>query len=255
MNPIPPPSRQDIIQMLVTEHFTLQSARSATISDANGRTSFFLSTLSGLVVALAFVAQMSAFGQAFVFFALILLPTILFIGLASFERLLQLGVENIRCVVAINRIRHYYLEVAPELRPHFTLSPHDDARGVLVSLGAIREGVRPWDPFVTNAGMVAMVDAVLAGVIAAIAALQLGVDVGGAVAAGGIVGVVLLAGLISYLVHTWRTAARVIGVRFPSEGGVVDLSHIAPLEPHDPRTGLPGTAGEGARPEASAPER
>ena len=236
--------------MLVTEHFTLQSARSATISDANGRTSFFLSTLSGLVVALAFVAQMSAFGQAFVLFALILLPTMLFIGLASFERLLQLGVENIRCVVAINRIRHYYLEVAPELRPHFTLSPHDDARGVLLSLGAIRGGVRPWDPFVTNAGMVAMVNAVLTGVIAAIAAVQLGFDVGGAVVAGAIVGVALLAALIGYLVRSWRTAAKAIGVRFPSEGGRVDLSHVPPAPEADTSpASLRGAAGEAQVPD------
>jgi len=40
---------------------------------------------------------------------------LLFIGLATFERLLQLAIENIRCVVAINRLRHYYLEIAPEL--------------------------------------------------------------------------------------------------------------------------------------------
>ena len=122
MQRLPPASRQDLLTIMSTEHFTLQGARSAAISDANGRASFFLSTLSAGVVALAFVAQVAQTGPAFIVLALILLPTLLVIGLASFERLLQLGIENIRTVVAINRVRRYYLEVAPELRPHFTLS-------------------------------------------------------------------------------------------------------------------------------------
>ncbi len=179
MDGIPPPTRQDMVAMLVTEHFTLQGARSATISDANGRTSFFLGTLSGVVVALAFVAQISGMGDAFFVFAMVLLPMLLFIGLASFERLLQLGIENIRCVVAINRIRHYYLEVAPELRAHFTLSPNDDTQGVLTSLGSLRGNVRPWDIFVTNAGMVAVVNGIIGGVVAALIAWQLRLGMAG----------------------------------------------------------------------------
>src|SRR4030088_2239961 len=115
MDRIPSPTRQDLLTIMSTEHFTLQGARSAAISDANGRTGFFLSTLSAGVVALAFVAQVAQSGPAFIILALIVLPTLLIVGLASFERLLQLGIENIRLVVAINRVRHYYLEIAPEL--------------------------------------------------------------------------------------------------------------------------------------------
>jgi hypothetical protein len=224
---VPPPTRQDIIAMLVTEHFTLQGARSATISDANGRTSFLLGTLSGVVVALAFVAQISGMGDTFFLFAIVMLPSLLFIGLASFERLIQLGVENIRCVVAINRIRHYYLEVAPELRPHFTLSPHDDPRGVLASLGSLRAKARPWDIFVTNAGMVAVLDALVSGVIAALVAWQLGLAMPAPAIAGVVVGIGLLALLVAYLVRSWRMAAQAVGVRFPSGDEELDLSHLA----------------------------
>ena len=174
MEHIPPPTRQDLLTIMSTEHFTLQGARSAAISDANGRTSFFLSTLSAGVVALAFVAQVAQ--TAFVVFALIVLPTVLVIGLASFERLLQLGIENIRIVVAINRVRHYYLEIAPELRPHFTLSDRDDSLGVLASLGSIRGGIRPWDLFVTNAGVAAIIDGIVSGVIAALVAATVQAD-------------------------------------------------------------------------------
>jgi hypothetical protein len=222
----PPASRQDIIQMLATEHFTLQSARSITISDTNGRTSFFLGTLSSVVVALAFMAQLSGVGQAFVVFALILLPTLLFIGLVTFERLLQLGIENIRCVVAINRVRHYYLEVAPELGPHFTLSPHDDTRGILLSLGSISGRVRPWDVFVTNAGMVAVLNGIIAGVIGGMLAWKAGWGMDGATLVGAVLGLALVALLILYQVRGWRRAAVVVGARFPYAGERLDTSHI-----------------------------
>jgi hypothetical protein len=228
MDAIPPPTRQDMVAMLVTEHFTLQGARSATISDANGRTSFFLGTLSAVTVALAFVAQISGMGDAFFVFAMVLLPTLLFIGLASFERLLQLGIENIRCVVAINRIRHYYLEVAPELRAHFTLSPHDDTQGVLTSLGSLRGNVRAWDIFVTNAGMVAVVNGIIAGVVGALIAWQLRLGMGATAAIGLLVGIGLLAILVSYLARSWQRSARIIGSRFPTRGEELDLSHLAP---------------------------
>ena len=229
MEHIPPPSRQDLLTIMSTEHFTLQGARSAAISDANGRTSFFLSTLSAGVVALAFISQVDRTGAAFMAFALVVLPAVLVIGLASFERLLQLGIENIRIVVAINRVRRYYLEIAPELRPHFTLSDRDDSEGVLGSLGSIRGGIRPWDLFVTNAGLVAILDGIVSGVVATLAASALQRDTatstGVGIAAGGIV----LGLLTLYLARSWRSAIRTFGVRFGQELGF-DESH-APSRP------------------------
>lgn len=227
MQRLPPASRQDLISIMSTEHFTLQGARSAAISDANGRTSFFLSTLSAGVVALAFVAQVAQTGPAFIVLALILLPTLLVVGLASFERLLQLGIENIRTVVAINRVRRYYLEVAPELRPHFTLSDADDAQGVLTSLGSIRGGIRPWDLFVTNAGLVGVIDAIVAGVLATLVSLTLGQDGVVSGAAGIAVGAIVLGALSLYLARSWRRAIRTFGVRFASNGDT-EATHARP---------------------------
>jgi hypothetical protein len=40
------------LQTLTTEHFTLQTARSATITDSNGRSALYLATVSSAVVAL-----------------------------------------------------------------------------------------------------------------------------------------------------------------------------------------------------------
>jgi hypothetical protein len=228
-----------MLTIMSTEHFTLQGARSAAISDANGRTGFFLSTLSAGVVALAFVAQVAQ--TAFLVFALIVLPTILVIGLASFERLMQLGIENIRTVVAINRVRRYYLEIAPELRPHFTLSDRDDPAGVLTSLGSIRGGVRPWDLFVTNAGLVAVIDGIVSGVIAAIVVTTLGAGAAAAAIAGLLAGTVVLGALVLYLARGWRTAIRAFGAaRFTPERGFEE-SHALGQEDATERTAPPAS--------------
>ena len=227
MDRIPSPTRQDLLTIMSTEHFTLQGARSAAISDANGRTGFFLNSLSAGVVALAFVAQVAQAGPAFIILALIVLPTLLIVGLASFERLLQLGIENIRLVVAINRVRHYYLEIAPELRPHFTLSDRDDPVGVLSSLGSVRGGIRPWDLFITNAGVVAIIDGIVSGVVVTLIASTLQGDIAISAVAGIVAGAIVLTVLALYLARSWRAAIRTIGVRFAPDRGFAETHPLS----------------------------
>jgi hypothetical protein len=226
INALPPAKRQDLLAIVTTEHFTLQGARATAISDANGRTGFFLATLSAVVVALAFVAQLSGgISDTFVLFAAILLPMLLFIGLATFERLLQLAIENIRCVVAINRLRHYYLEIAPELTAHITLSPFDDMAGVLASLGSVRTRLRPWDLVISNAGLIGVVDSLLAGIVAGLAAWAFTKQPLVIAVVALFVGFLVLALLLRYARGNLRAANAAIGVRFPSGTGI-DMSHV-----------------------------
>ena len=226
MNAIPPARRSDLLSTVTTEHFTLQGARATAISDANGRTAFFLATLSAVTVSLAFVAQIGGgISDAFALFAVILLPLLLFIGLATFERLLQLAIENIRCVVAINRLRHYYLEIAPELESHITLSPFDDMAGVLASLGSVRTRLRPWDLVISNAGIIGVVDALLAAIVTGLIAWFLTKQLIVPFAAAAVVGVVLLVVLMRYARSTLRLAQAAAGVRFATGTGI-DVAHV-----------------------------
>jgi hypothetical protein len=226
INGIPAARRADLLAIVTTEHFTLQGARATAISDANGRTGFFLATLSAVVVALAFVAQLSGgIGDAFLLFAGILLPLLLFIGLATFERLLQLAIENIRCVVAINRLRHYYLEIAPELEAHITLSPFDDMAGVLASLGSVRTKLRPWDMVISNAGLIGVIDALLSAIVAGLAAWLLTHQMAVSALAAGVVGLIVVAILLRYVRGSLRAASASIGVRFPTHTGI-DTTHV-----------------------------
>lgn len=64
------------LQALGTEYGNLQGARGATISESSSRSSLYLTTVSGAVVGLSFVAQASRFGQAFYIFALAIMPVV-----------------------------------------------------------------------------------------------------------------------------------------------------------------------------------
>ena len=158
---------QRILQFMTTEHFTLQTARAATVAEANGRASLFIGSVSGTVVALAFIGQVSGMSRTFFLFALVLFPSLIFLGMVTFERVLQTALEDWMYAVEINRIRHYYAEIAPEMKRYFIESTHDDAPGVLQAIG-----IKPktWQFFLTGSGMVGVINSILIGVFAGIVA-------------------------------------------------------------------------------------
>src|SRR6266545_203719 len=110
--------RPSSVAFVTTEHFTLQGARAATISEATGRATMFLGAVSGGLVALGLTATASAVGAAFYAFGLILLPTLAFVGLVTFDRVLQSGIEDHGYARRIARLRGYYFQYAPELVDH-----------------------------------------------------------------------------------------------------------------------------------------
>ena len=101
-----------------TEHFNLQTARSITVAEANGRASIYLAALSSNLIALAFIGQMSRLGAAFYAFALILLPVLVFVGVVTFLRLVQSSLEDIAFAHRIALLRDLYLRLSPELEPY-----------------------------------------------------------------------------------------------------------------------------------------
>jgi hypothetical protein len=107
------------VTFATTEHFNLQTARVATVSEANGRASIYLAALSSNLIALAFIGQMSRLGAAFYAFALILLPMLAFMGVVTFQRLVQSSVEDIAYAQRIARLRAFYVVIAPELDPFY----------------------------------------------------------------------------------------------------------------------------------------
>jgi len=136
---MPPTGRDPVIasrlQILSTEHWSLLATRNLTYTESLGRVNMFLGILSGAVIALALVAQADHFGTTFVVVAIFMLSVVLFAGVATVGRLMTLNRDDYRWVLGMNRIRAAYLEMHPELAPHFVTSPNDDLSGALTTLG------------------------------------------------------------------------------------------------------------------------
>ena len=212
------PSTPHALQILSTEHWSLLSARSLGYTEAMNRASMFIAALSGAVVALALVAQATDFGTGFHAFALVLLPVVWFLGLVTIVRLGQVNREDAIWVQGMNRIRNAYLEMAPELEPYFVTSRYDDLAGVLTSSLAVT-GLPRYQGFISVPGVVAVLDAVVAGAIVGIAALASGAGTGLTISLGGVGFVVCLIGFGLFAAHEIAAAQRTFVVRFPSENG------------------------------------
>jgi hypothetical protein len=167
------------LQILSTEHWSLLASRSLAWNESFSRAGMFLTTLTGAIVALALVAQASAFGEAFTLFALVILPVVLFVGVTTMMRLGASNYHEAKCVVGMNRIRAAYLELAPDLERYFVMSAHDDAQGIGITMGAQPGGAAYWigQMLAGTPTVVMILNAVLAGAIAAVAALRLGMTV------------------------------------------------------------------------------
>src|SRR5215467_15519484 len=113
-----------LVAIMTTEHYNLQTGRSMTVAEANGRASLFVGAVSSGLIALAFVGQLSHLGTPFYVFSLVVLPTLLFMGLLTFERVLQSGSADFMYAIGIHRIRHLYLEYAPQMQPYIILPPY-----------------------------------------------------------------------------------------------------------------------------------
>jgi hypothetical protein len=175
------------VTFATTEHFNLQTARALTVSEANGRASIYLAALSGNLIALAFVGQMSRLGAAFYAFALILLPVLAFVGVVTFLRLVQSSIEEMAYAQRIALLRSFYLRVAPELEPYLVaVRPAGSAPAP--SHGE-RLAASAWQLTLTVAGMVAVVNSVVVGACAGLVLEAAGVhSVAIPVAVGAVIG-------------------------------------------------------------------
>jgi hypothetical protein len=207
--------RQALLTTLTTEHFTLQGARGSTIAESSARGAMYLGSLSASLVSLGFVAQISATGDTFRVFALVVLPTLFALGVFTFVRLVESAVEDIYYGRAINRIRSYYLQQAgPEAR-WFMLVGNDDVPGVLRNMGLTPSR---YQLYFTASSAIAVVNSAVGGAALGIATW---VAFDASLAAAAIVGAVVLA--VSVTAHVnWSRRRLEAGVAadplFPSPG-------------------------------------
>ena len=199
----------------MTEHWSLLGSRGFGYTEAMSRASIFVAALTGSVVALALVAQATDFGDGFVAFALVLLPVVFFLGVVTIVRIGQIDLEDSVWVQGMNRIRSAYLDLAPELEPYFVTSRYDDDRGVLASI-AMPNVVPHYQGFVALPGVVAVLDAVVAGAAVGIAGQGLGFATGVSIAIAVVAFLLTVAGFVVYGVRTVARYRDSLEVRFPS---------------------------------------
>ena len=216
----PEPATSAKLQILATEHWSLLATRSLTYTESLGRVSMFLAILSGSVIALALVAQADRFGPTFIAVAIFMLAVVFFVGVATMARLMSLNRDDFRWVLGMNRLRNAYLELYPELEPHFMTSSYDDLPGALQTLGIDRTGGSRLGSFVhgtqTLPGMLSVVVAAVAGAIGALAAVAIGAPLLAVLLAGAAAFVVAMLWLANWGRRAVRRLDPSLAARFPS---------------------------------------
>ena len=206
------------VQILATEHWSLLATRSMTWNELFTRASMFITVLSASIVSLALVAQATDFDDTFQAFAVLVLSVTLVLGIGTYIRLGDAMTEDVWLVMGMNRLRHGYLDLAPDLAPYFLTGGNDDMAGIMQTRGP-RPHMGPSRILSSTPTIVAITNAVLVGVIGALLAGL--VDDRPAVTASAGIAVSLAAAVVMVGVVPRREMRRFGGSlvpRFPQPG-------------------------------------
>jgi len=155
------------VDILTTEHWSLISNRTLGYQEMFGRATIFVSILSAVVIALAFLAQATHFGRETLTFAVLLVAVALFIGITTFVRSVAVNFEDARWVVGMNRLRDAYEQIVPETAPFLAAG-----RQALYEQRSLGQGSRQrignlGNSLTTTSSVIATLNSVLAGSLAA----------------------------------------------------------------------------------------
>ena len=150
---------------LTTEHFALQSAASATTTEAASRTSIYLLALSSSLIAIGFASQApNAFGPL----AATVLPAVVVLGFLTLIRMVDITSEYRQYLIGIAHIRGYYRTLTPDAAQYFASVrgrwPEPTAPNPSLQLGS-------WIAFLTTAStMIGAINSIVAGAAATLLA-------------------------------------------------------------------------------------
>ena len=189
-------------QLLATEHWSLLASRSTTQNELLVRIAIFLTLVSASVVSLALVGQATDFDGRFDVFTLVLFSILLLVGTLTLLRVGNGGEEDLAYVIGMNRLRAGYTELDPGIDRYFIASRHDDERGITQTYTYFPHGSELIQPLASSMMIILVVDAVVAGVLAGLAANAVE-------ASGAVVAIAAVAASIGYLTAgSWRFIRR-----------------------------------------------
>ena len=152
----------------------------------------FFTTLTGTVLALGFLASST---DAVVPVAYAALPIVILLGLLSFLRLVEISVEDVGALRAINRIRAYYGGLVPDGLQYFPTPGK-----------AINELVDARYAALGIAATVGVMDALVAGASLAFALAHAGIATPLAVVIGLAVALVMICALFAHQTRRFHAA-------------------------------------------------
>ncbi|MGK5740486.1 hypothetical protein [Micromonospora sp. URMC 103] len=186
---------QALLTALTTEHFVLQTSRTATVNESVGRATVFLTLLSASLVGLGFVSSTAALVPPYLG---AVLPTLLVTGLLTFLRLVQNMVENEVDLVRMQRIRAYYHRRLAGDQDFFAdaVSGGEPARATWAAVGS-----RPGWPqmLLTTAAMVGAVNALIGGLGVTLLTSLAGLSPTYAIGVGAVVALAAFAAEVAYV--------------------------------------------------------
>jgi hypothetical protein len=146
------------ITVLTTEHYNLQTQRAATISEANGRASVFLGSVSAGLIALGFQGVGHGRSMGTTVFEVIVLSSLLFLGLVSFLRCLEIAIDDWEFAGRIAHVRAAYAQLIPELAGLLATSWGEETLTMMLN--------GRWEPLrkmLSVAGSIAVITSVILG--------------------------------------------------------------------------------------------
>jgi hypothetical protein len=197
-----PEERASFEAGLATEYFALSGLRSSSVADAGTRATLFFTTLTGTVLALGFLAGTT---DAVVPVAYAAMPIVILLGFLSFLRLVDISIEDVAALRAINRIRSYYAGLVPEATEYFPPPRQEQAIDELVDIGERRAR---WRAALTIHATVGLMDALVSGASVAFALGHLGAPPVLAVLVGIAVALLIIWALFQYQNRRFGAALR-----------------------------------------------
>jgi hypothetical protein len=179
-------------QLLATEHWSLLASRSTTQNEVLTRISILLTLASAALVSVALVGQVTKFSDTFAIFANILLAVLVLVGVLTQVRVVNVSMEDLMYVLAMNRLRAAYSELAPGVESAFMTSVNDDFAGSRVTYYFL--GLRGVSQVLGSSMVfVTVVDATFVGLLLASLTLTAGAPFVAGVIAGCALGVIYAA--------------------------------------------------------------
>lgn len=199
--------------VLSGEYNVLMTAVTAAWSASLTRTSLFLGVVSAAGVAFGFASQGGTDSATFIAIAVIVLALTVFLGVATFIRVVEVQRELTVYLIGMNRIRRFFTETTPGVEPYLVLPTSDDETALYRSIGTGMYRTPPRYRLlhltVQTQGIVGIVTAVVAGGCVGLAASAAGGAVAWPVAVAGF----LLTLTLLYLY--WHRSLREIRRSFP----------------------------------------